>query len=75
MLCACVADEMKDSMVARVCAQTEELYTDALRALQRDHLKQLWDRDWFATVSTATLHYRRFRRTRRYSERSRSCRR
>lgn len=45
------ADEMKESMVAKVCAQAEELYTDALRGLQRDQLKHLWDRDWIPAVS------------------------
>lgn len=45
----CIRDEMKDSMVAKVCAQCEELYTDALRALQKQ--SQLWDRDWIPTVS------------------------
>lgn len=44
---------MKESMVAKVCAQCEELYTDALRALQRDQLKPLWERDWIPTVSAS----------------------
>lgn len=43
-------DEMKESMVAKVCAQCEELYTDVVRALQRDS-RQWFDRDWLLTVS------------------------
>lgn len=45
----CIRDEMKDSMVAKVCAQCEELYTDALRGLHKQH--QMWERDWISTVS------------------------
>ncbi|XP_053605524.1 apoptosis-linked gene 2-interacting protein X 1 isoform X2 [Plodia interpunctella] len=42
----CIRDEMKDSMVAKVCAQAEELYTEASRAMQRDQVRQLWERSW-----------------------------
>lgn len=36
--------------MAKVCAQCEELYTDVVRALQRDS-RQWFDRDWLLTVS------------------------
>ncbi|KAG7310188.1 hypothetical protein JYU34_004740 [Plutella xylostella] len=48
----CIQDEMKPSMAARVCAGAADLYGDALRALQRDSLRPLWDRDWIPTVTT-----------------------
>lgn len=47
----CIRDEMKESMVAKVCSQCDELYTDALRSLQKEGVKALWERDWISTVS------------------------
>lgn len=51
-------DEMKESMVAKVCAQCEELYTDAWRALNKEQLKGLWDRDWISIVSAKQSAFR-----------------
>uniref|UniRef100_A0A2A4JVF1 BRO1 domain-containing protein n=1 Tax=Heliothis virescens TaxID=7102 RepID=A0A2A4JVF1_HELVI len=48
----CIRDEMKDSMVAKVCAQCDELYTDALRAVQKEQLKSLWERDWLPVMTS-----------------------
>ncbi|XP_047025964.1 programmed cell death 6-interacting protein isoform X1 [Helicoverpa zea] len=54
----CIRDEMKDSMVAKVCAQCEELYTDALRAMQKDQLKSLWERDWLLVMASKQQAFR-----------------
>ncbi|CAG4946407.1 unnamed protein product [Colias eurytheme] len=54
----CIRDEMKDSMVAKVCAQCEELFTDALRSMQKDALKNLWERDWLSTMSAKQATFR-----------------
>ncbi|XP_045496335.1 programmed cell death 6-interacting protein [Colias croceus] len=54
----CIRDEMKDSMVAKVCAQCEELFTDALRSMQKDALKNLWERDWLSTISAKQATFR-----------------
>ncbi|XP_038221651.1 programmed cell death 6-interacting protein-like [Zerene cesonia] len=54
----CIRDEMKESMVAKVCAQCEELFTDALRSMQKDALKNLWERDWLSTISTKQAIFR-----------------
>ncbi|KAJ0177559.1 hypothetical protein K1T71_006432 [Dendrolimus kikuchii] len=54
----CIRDEMKESMVAKVCAQCEEFYTDALRMMQKEHLKPLWERDWIPTVAAKQMAFR-----------------
>ncbi|KAG6448193.1 hypothetical protein O3G_MSEX005360 [Manduca sexta] len=54
----CIRDEMKESMVAKVCAQCEELYTDVLRVVQKDTLKPLWDRDWIPALSAKQMAFR-----------------
>ncbi|OWR42499.1 putative programmed cell death 6-interacting protein [Danaus plexippus plexippus] len=53
----CMKDEMKESMVAKVCAQCEELYTDVVRALQRDS-RQWFDRDWLLTAQSKQSIFR-----------------
>ncbi|KAJ8724698.1 hypothetical protein PYW08_016172 [Mythimna loreyi] len=54
----CIRDEMKESMVAKVCAQADELYTDALRAMQKEQLKSLWERDWLTVMQSKQLMFR-----------------
>ncbi|CAH3930485.1 programmed cell death 6-interacting protein [Pieris brassicae] len=54
----CIRDEMKESMVAKVCAQCDELYTDAQRSLQKEGVKALWERDWIATVTNKQSTFR-----------------
>uniref|UniRef100_A0A2H1VQU3 SFRICE_019685 n=1 Tax=Spodoptera frugiperda TaxID=7108 RepID=A0A2H1VQU3_SPOFR len=54
----CIRDEMKESMVAKVCAHCEELYTDALRAMNKEQLKPLWDRDWLQVMASKQAAFR-----------------
>lgn len=44
-------DKLKDTMVARLAAQCEALYADALHAMQRDPVRALWDKDWLPLVA------------------------
>lgn len=50
---------MKDAMVAKVCAAAEEFYTEAIRAMQKEPQRSLWDREWIPTVSSARGRRRR----------------
>ncbi|GBP47436.1 Programmed cell death 6-interacting protein [Eumeta japonica] len=54
----CIRDEMKDGMIAKVAAQCDEFYTDALRSLSKDSMKPLWDREWIPTVTAKQLAFR-----------------
>ncbi|XP_013793109.1 programmed cell death 6-interacting protein-like [Limulus polyphemus] len=45
------ADNMKDAIVAKVASQCEELYADTLKQLQKESLKQLWDKEWVSNVA------------------------
>ncbi|KAI5634437.1 BRO1-like domain-containing protein [Phthorimaea operculella] len=46
----CIRDEMKEGTIAKVCASCEEMYTDAMRAMNKEQLRALWDREWLPTL-------------------------
>ncbi|XP_052739941.1 programmed cell death 6-interacting protein [Bicyclus anynana] len=54
----CIRDEMKDSMVAKVCSQCEELFMDAVRSMQKDGQRALWDRDWIPAIQAKQQIFR-----------------
>lgn len=53
----CFVDRMKDVIVAKLCSQCEELFSDTLKHLQRETLKGLWDRDWIPRVAAKQAGY------------------
>uniref|UniRef100_A0A8D8W3V9 Programmed cell death 6-interacting protein n=1 Tax=Cacopsylla melanoneura TaxID=428564 RepID=A0A8D8W3V9_9HEMI len=53
-----IHDRMKDAILAKLCAQCEDYYADAMRLMSKDSLKQMWDKEWVQMVSgkQAALH-------------------
>lgn len=47
---------MKDSIIARLAAQAEDLYAECLKVFQRDNLRTIWDKEWIPIVSTYIDH-------------------
>ena len=42
---------MKDAIICKLATQCEDLYADALKQMQRDSLRSLWEREWVPTVA------------------------
>ncbi|KAK3859625.1 hypothetical protein Pcinc_034275 [Petrolisthes cinctipes] len=46
-----INDRMKDQVVAKLCSQCEDMFSEALKHLQKETLKTLWDREWIPRVA------------------------
>ncbi|XP_052872127.1 programmed cell death 6-interacting protein [Anopheles cruzii] len=53
-----IKDNMKELVVAKLCAQCEELFSETLRSMQRDSVRALWEKDWIPHVAgrQAAMH-------------------
>lgn len=46
-----IKDGMKDAIIAKLASQNDEMYADVLKAMQKEGVRSLWDKDWIQIVS------------------------
>lgn len=51
-----IHDSMKDAIVAKLAAQAEELYADALKLFQKEIFRAFWDKEWVPLVGIHIVH-------------------
>ncbi|KAF6206279.1 hypothetical protein GE061_017508 [Apolygus lucorum] len=46
-----IHDQMKDAVIAKLCAQCTEFYAEAMVALQKDSVRNIIDKDWVPLIA------------------------
>lgn len=45
-----IHDRMKDAILAKLCAQCEEYYAEAIKLMSKESVKMIWEREWIQMV-------------------------
>ena len=46
-----ISGKMKDVSIAKLCSQCEDLYANAMRSMQKEAVRNVWDSAWLPNVS------------------------
>ncbi|OWA53599.1 Programmed cell death 6-interacting protein [Hypsibius exemplaris] len=50
-------EKMKDAVIAKLAAQTEDYYADAMKQMQRDNIRMCWEKDWISIIACKQAGY------------------
>ncbi|KAL7291060.1 hypothetical protein TKK_0015193 [Trichogramma kaykai] len=53
-----IHDNMKDTIIAKLAAQTEEFYFNTLKLMQKEIFRAFWDKDWIHLITAKQLGYK-----------------
>ncbi|KAI4487732.1 hypothetical protein M0802_011878 [Mischocyttarus mexicanus] len=53
-----IHDSMKEVIIAKLAAQAEELYADALKLFQKEIFRTFWDKEWVPLIAGKQAGYR-----------------
>lgn len=53
-----IHDSMKEVIIAKLAAQAEELYADALKLFQKEIFRAFWDKEWVPLIAGKQAGYR-----------------
>ncbi|XP_015515256.1 programmed cell death 6-interacting protein [Neodiprion virginianus] len=53
-----IHDSMKDGIIAKLAAQAEDLYAEALKLFQKEIFRAFWDKEWVPLIAGKQAGYR-----------------